>query len=94
MDGCLCVGDGCMADVFICYYGMGGMLGGKIYMLLMMFNVLKEVFDDFGEFFFQGKLVDDFMYLIYQNFCFFDMCLLVSFVVYDVMKNLDIEYDF
>lgn len=94
MDGCLCVWDGWMVDVLKKNYGFGGSLGGKIYMLLLIFNVLCEVFDDDKEFLFQGRFVDDLMMLMYMNVWFFGLEKLLIFVVYDVMKNFEIESDF
>lgn len=94
MDGCFCIGDGCVVEVLKVNYGMGGMFIGMCYMILVMFNVLCEVFNNFVELFFEGLLMDDFLWLVYLNVKFFGMVLLLSFGVFDVMKNFEIDIDF
>lgn len=63
MFGQFCNGDGCMVQVLKENYGIGGLLNNKKYMLLFIFNVFVEVFDNENEYLFVGKLVDDLLFL-------------------------------
>lgn len=93
MGGVLCVGDGCVEEVLKKNYGIGGIFIDVKYMMFLIFNVLEELFNDSEEFF-EGKFVDDLLFLMYMNFKFFGMKLMEIFVSFDVMKNVDVENDF
>ncbi|MEM6252926.1 MAG: NAD(P)H-dependent oxidoreductase [Cyanobacteria bacterium P01_D01_bin.156] len=94
MDGRLCNGDGRTRKDPSQQYGMGGTLTDAKYMLSLTFNAPKDAFDDDGQWFFEGKSVDDLFWPMHLNFKFFGMQPLETFVCFDVMKNPDIENDF
>ena len=52
------------------------------------------IFDDAGQFLFQGKGVDDLLFPMHMNFRFFGMEPLPTFACFDVMKNAEVENDF
>lgn len=94
MGGELCTGDGRTSARPTEGYGTGGSKGGAKYMLSVTYNAPKEAFDDPKEWFTQGTSVDDMLLPTHLNFRFFNMEKLPTFVVYDVMKNPQIEADF
>lgn len=94
MDGRLCQGDGRTRKDPSKQYGMGGTLVGKQYMLSLTLNAPQTSFDDEGQWFFEGKSIDDLFWPMHLNFKFFGMRPLETFACFDVLKNPNIETDF
>nr|WP_298898523.1 NAD(P)H-dependent oxidoreductase [uncultured Altererythrobacter sp.] len=94
ISGQLCNGDGRNAEQPKKNYGTGGTQKGKRYMLSLTFNAPEEAFGDPDEWFFQGKSVDDLFLPHHLNFRFFDMEPLETFVIFDVLKNPQVETAF
>lgn len=87
--GSFYVNDGCICFDSMQKYGSGGLVQGKCYMILVIWNVLWQVFDDLSDFF-EGKGVDVVYFFFYKVNQFFGMFGLLMFFVVDVMKCLDV----
>lgn len=87
--GMFYVSDGCMCFDVVKKYGFGGLVQGKKYMLLLMWNVLMEVFIEKDQFFY-GVGVDGVYLLFYKVNQFLGMDVLLMFIVNDVIKMLDV----
>ena len=91
MDGSLCKGDGRHEETPQDGYGTGGSLGNTHYMLSLTFNAPEGAFGREDQFLFQGKSVDDLWFPFHMNARFFDMKMIPTFSIHDVIKNPKIE---
>lgn len=74
------------------YYGSGGLLQNKHYMLSTTWNAPMDAFTDKQQFF-KGHNVDEVFMGLHKIYQFLGMQQLSSFHCYDVMKNPQIEKD-
>ncbi|OAN76880.1 flavodoxin [Sulfitobacter sp. EhC04] len=93
MAGDLSVGDGRSSKNPKSGYGLGPKLSGK-YMMSFTANAPREAFNDPEQKFFEGLSEDELMRPMHLNFKWTGLEPLATYVIYDVLKNPDIDADF
>lgn len=74
-------------------YGLGPKLSGR-YMMSFTANAPREAFNDPDQMFFEGLSEDEMMRPMHLNFKWIGLEPLPTYIIYDVLKNPDIEADF
>ena len=93
MAGQLSDGDGRTSDTPKSNYGLGPKTSGK-YMMSLTANAPSEAFNNPKEKFFDGLSEDELMRPMHLNFKWIGLEPLPTYIIYDVLKNPDIEADF
>ena len=92
MRGQLSDGDGRTSETPKSNYGLGTKLSGK-YMISLTANAPREAFNNPQEKFLDGLSVDELMRPMHLNFNWIGLEPLPTYIIYDVLKNPDIEAD-
>ncbi|WP_245391876.1 NAD(P)H-dependent oxidoreductase [Salinicola aestuarinus] len=92
MRGDLSDGDGRSSRNPKSNYGLGPKLSGK-YMMSLTANAPREAFSNPQETFFDGLSEDELMRPMHLNFKWIGLEPMPTYVIYDVLKNPDIEAD-